>query len=108
MMKRICLVVFVSIILTFSASMSSSETKKIFYGRLINITEDFIEVKRGKVENIFYFSDKTVYLINHKPDPKSDKASLEICQRVRCYYSVKGTRKNLIKVIIVKSSDCVK
>lgn len=97
-MKKIA--VIVSLIFVFSGVVFAKQ--KIFTGRLIFIDKDYIEVKYGKSEKVFYIQEKSVFVKNNNNVSFSD---LEPCQVVRVYYT--GDKKLIIhKCEIIKESDC--
>jgi|YNPMSStandDraft_1061717.scaffolds.fasta_scaffold08423_3 hypothetical protein len=97
-MKKIAIIV--SLIFVLSVVVFAKE--KSFTGRLIFIGKDYIEVKYGKTEKIFYVQEKSVFVKNNNNASFSD---LEPCQVVKVYYT--GDNKLIInKCEIIKESDC--
>jgi len=97
-MKKIAIIVS----LIFVLSVVAFAKEKSFTGRLIFIGKDYIEVKYGKTEKIFYVQEKSVFVKNNNNASFSD---LEPCQVVKVYYT--GDNKLIInKCEIIKESDC--
>ena len=77
---------------------------KIFRGRVIYITDDYIEIKRGKTEKIIYFTDKTRFIKRNKTEDGRD--IIEICQVVKAHYMLESNKNILNKIHILKESNC--
>lgn len=77
-----------------------------FRGRIIYIDDNLIEVKKGKTELLFYFQDDTVCV--SADGETGGKEILENCQNVRVIYTVKNADNILLKVIVLKESNCYK
>ncbi len=87
----------------FAASKKGGD--RIFSGRLIFLSDDYIELKKGKAEVLVYFAENTKYISSDGKE--SPKNILSVCQYVEAYYT-EGAKKILNKIIIKKESDCVK
>lgn len=98
-MKRI--IVIVSLILSLSVVVFAKE--KSFTGRLIFIGKDYIEVKHGKTEKIFYIQEKSVIMKNNT---NVSFADLEPCQVVKINYTAGDNKLFITKCEVVKESDC--
>ncbi|MDY6932610.1 MAG: hypothetical protein SVZ03_00130 [Spirochaetota bacterium] len=106
MKKILCTIAFLTIYFFPSTNelISREAKKKIFHGRVICVNSDNIEIKRGKIELILYFTENTRYIKMDKTE--GSKGIIEICQEVKAYY-IKEKKKNmLVKIVILKNSDC--
>lgn len=101
-MKKIAIIV--SLIFVFPGVVFAKE--KNFTGRLIFIGKDYIEVKYGESEKVFYVQEKSVFVNNNNNNHNNVSFSdLQPCQVVRVYYT--GDKKLIIhKCEIIKESDC--
>ncbi|MEJ5362625.1 MAG: hypothetical protein WHV26_11240 [Spirochaetota bacterium] len=98
-MKKITIIV--SFILFLSVVVFAKE--KSFTGRLIFVGKDYIEVKYGKTEKVFYIQEKSVIMKNNT---NASFADLEPCQVVRIYYTAGDKKLFINKCEILKESDC--
>ncbi|HOM11515.1 MAG TPA: hypothetical protein PLV81_15345 [Spirochaetota bacterium] len=98
-MKKITIIV--SIILVVSVVVFAKG--KSFTGRLIFVGKDYIEVKYGKTEKVFYIQEKSVFIKNNA---NATFADLEPCQIVKVAYTAGGNKLNIIRCEIIKQSDC--
>lgn len=97
-MKKIAIIA--SFILVLSVIVFAKE--KSFTGRVIYIGDNYIEVKYGKSEKVFYIQEKSVFVKNNS---NVSFADLKPCQVVKVYYT--GDNKLIInKCEIIKESDC--
>ena len=101
--------IIIIIILYFFTSVvynNAKEKQNRFNGKVIYLSDNLVELKKGNAEVVFYFSDITMFL--DKDGSKGGKDIIEICQFVNANYLVKN-RKNVLKRIkIVKDSCCIK
>ncbi|MBN2401047.1 MAG: hypothetical protein JXN64_01485 [Spirochaetes bacterium] len=95
-------VAFLSYAVPATAKKSS---EKIFSGRIIYITDNYVELKKGKTEVIVHFTDNTKYISMGRKHVT--KNFLNVCQYVEAYYT-DGIKKFLNKIIVKKESDCIK
>jgi hypothetical protein len=86
-------------------SLEAKSGQKVFKGRVISVSSESVEIKRGKYEKILFFDESTKVLKNNAEASKSD---IEVCQLVKAYFSVEGKKYTLTKIEIMKESDCVK
>lgn len=85
---------------------SGMETGNKFRGRVINPAESFIELKKGDKEITLHYTESTQVLA--KNGQPAGKDILEICQVAQAWYRVKDKKNMLLKIQIVKESDCKK
>lgn len=109
MKERIISITIVAVLLislpVLFASSKKSEVKSATW-RVINIYNDYIELKKGTTEIAVYFAENTKFIAKDGTEAKKD--ILMICQYVDADYKTEGTKKILNKIIIKKDSDCVK
>ncbi|MGB4269103.1 MAG: hypothetical protein WBK20_07980 [Spirochaetota bacterium] len=98
-MKKITIIV--SFILFLSVVVFAKE--KSFTGRLIFVGKDYIEVKYGKTEKVFYIQEKSVIMKNNT---NASFADLEPCQVVKITYTAGDKKLFINKCEILKESDC--
>ncbi len=98
-MKKITIIV--SLILFLSVDVFAKD--KSFTGRLIFVGKDYIEVKYGKTEKVFYIQEKSVIMKNNT---KTSFADLEPCQVVRINFTARDNKLFINTCEIVKESDC--
>lgn len=77
-----------------------------FKGRVILVNENYIEVKLGAKQNIFYFSDDSVY--KNRAGEELKKTDIIICQVVELSYHVSGGKRLISTISVLKESDCVR
>lgn len=86
------------------AGVSAKGAQKKFKGRVIYVTDTFVELKKSKNEVTLYFTDASkVVGIDGKP---SDKKALEPCQTAEALYTTAGGKRTIDVITIVKESDC--
>lgn len=108
-MKKYIPIAFIAVFIIFISGMavlSRSNNSKIIKYRIIDVTDEYIEVKKGRTELTLYTSEDTVYIA--KDGTETDGAIIEICQYVNVYYTTQGNQKLLKKIVIIKESDCIK
>ncbi len=98
-MKNIAIIV--SLILFLSALGFGKE--KSFSGRVIYVAKDYIEVKYGKTEKIFFINDKSVFTKNKA---SASFSSIEVCQVVKITYTTLDNKMFIGTCEIIKDSDC--
>ncbi|MEW6525322.1 MAG: hypothetical protein AB1444_01485 [Spirochaetota bacterium] len=98
-MKKTTIIVL--IILFLSVVVFAKEQS--FTGRLIFVGKDYIEVKYGKTEKVFYIQEKSVIMKNNS---NASYADLEPCQVVKINYTAGDKKLFINKCEIVKESDC--
>ncbi len=105
--KKVFIITSAAVLLSFSILFATGKSKdKSFRGRVIYLSNDYVEVKRGKTELLIYFTDSTVFV--SKEGNEKDKEIIKICQVVKAQYS-KETEKNILnKIIVIKESNCIK
>ena len=91
------------LITSFQFASGKAKTK-IFCGKVIYTTDDYIEIKRGKTEILFYFTEYTKYIKKDKTE--GGKELIEICQKVEAHYIKKNKMNILDKILILKESYC--
>jgi hypothetical protein len=74
-----------------------------FKGRVIYINKDYIEVKYGKTEKLFYVNDKSVF---KKGETNVTFADIKPCQVVKVVYTVANKTMYITTCEIIKESDC--
>lgn len=107
MKKTTSTILAVVILLTCSSIINAGKESKFttFKGRVIFLSDDYIEVKRGRIEVLLYYSDKTKFV---KLDgTENGKNIIKICQYVRARYT-KDKKNKLDEIVILKESDCIK
>jgi hypothetical protein len=87
-------------------SMPLEAAARTFRGRVINHAPAFVELKKGNTEKTFYFNDTTKIVT--ASGAAKDASALQICQIVEASYETKEGRNIIIKLVIVKESDCLK
>ncbi|MCU0847499.1 MAG: hypothetical protein MUD12_06385 [Spirochaetes bacterium] len=92
-------------IMLFTGSLLYSKSAApVFRGRVIDVRDGQVELKRGRTEKTFAVTDKTVVMRNGK---EAKTADIEVCQVARAYYKAAGnSKKEIIKLVIIKESDC--
>ena len=107
-MKRNLVVSLVIINCILFSSVDFLSAKKARYrsfkGRIINLTDNYFEIKWGNKEIIVYTTEKSKYL--SKKGKIADRGTIEICQVVKAYYRIKNKKKRLVKIRILKKSNC--
>ncbi|MDY6969720.1 MAG: hypothetical protein SVR08_13830 [Spirochaetota bacterium] len=105
MKKKVYISFFITIAILFSSIqfLVGKTKEKFFRGRVIYISEEYIEIKRSETEIKLYFTDETLFV--EKDATKGTKEIIELCQVVKVYYT-KDKKNILKKLIIVKESDC--
>lgn len=76
---------------------------KAFYGRIILVNNDAIEMKYGRGEMKFGV-DKNVKVT--RLGEEAGIGDVEICQMARAFYKHAGGKKVLVKLAVSKESDC--
>jgi hypothetical protein len=110
MKKNVIAVFIISLItvsflsLAISAALKKTN-EKFFYGRVIFVSDNYIELKKGKSELVIYFTDSSMFI--SKDGKESAKNIVSVCQYVEAYYA-DGAKKTLNRIIVKKDSDCVK
>lgn len=109
MKKTIYPLSFISIaaVLLLSITFAAPQQKntRTIYCRIINVTDEYIEVKRGKTEITLFLTEDTKYIA--LDGSESSRNIIEICQYVDVTYTSDGSRKILKKIVIKKESDCI-
>ena len=106
-MKKTLFITITAIFLSISILPAAKQIKdKSFKGRVIFVSNDYIEVKRGRAELIVHFTDKTIFVA--KDGSEKNKEIIEICQVVKALYNKEQNKNILSKVIVLKESDCIK
>ena len=93
------------IIMLFAGSLLHSKSAAtVFSGRVIDVRDGLVELKRGRTEKTFAVTDKTVVMRNGREAKPSD---IELCQVVKAFYKNSGKdKKEIVKLVIIKESDC--
>lgn len=108
-MKKYIPVSFIAVFIVFASvltAVSKNNDAKLIRCRIINVTDEFIEVKKGRNELTLYTQEDTKYV--SKDGEESGREIIEICQYVDVYYKTEDSRKILSKIVITKESDCIK
>ena len=108
-MKKYILISFIAVLIVFISGLvafSKSNDAKLIKCRIINVADEFIEVKKGRTELVLYASDHTKYITIDGAEAGRD--IIEICQYVDVYYKTEGNQRILNKIVIRKESDCIK
>lgn len=92
-------------ILSFSTGLFSNNVEKSIRGRLIYVHNDYIEIKQGKSEFILYWGEGSTVV---KSGSEMTRNDLYVCQIVKVDYKENQGRLEIIKVNIVRESDCLK
>lgn len=74
-------------------------------GLIINSSDTAVEIKKGRKEYVLYWTESSKVF---KDGQVSDRAAVEICQKVKAGYTVKDGRKELVTLDIQKDSYCKK
>lgn len=95
----------IAISLIFFTNVSASAVKmRSFSGRVIFVSEKYIEMKRGSKEIILYKAE-TLKVAGKSSD--TGKTAVEICQYAKAEYVKQNGRNVLTKLVITAESDCV-
>ena len=95
------------LLLSLLALLPAEKTSdKTFKGRVIFLTDNFIELKRGEIETILYLSENTEFI--SKDGTGGGKNIIEICQVAKAFYQIEGGKNILNKIVVIKESDCIK
>ncbi len=106
-MKKTLFITITAIFLSISILSATKQINdKSFKGRVIFVSNDYIEVKRGRAELIIHYTDNTVFVA--KDGSEKDKKIIEICQVVKALYNKEQNKNLLSKIIVLKESDCIK
>lgn len=73
---------------------------------IINITNEYIELKRGLREITVYFDPTTKYANRNGADASRD--ILELCHLVRATYLVRDNKKMLVRVQLIRQGRCIR
>ncbi|MCX8125363.1 MAG: hypothetical protein N3F66_14540 [Spirochaetes bacterium] len=98
-MKK-CAITLLIIFIMFNCIYSA---QKSFVGRVIYKANDYIEVKYGKTERIFYVNDKSIFTQNKTNVTFSN---IEVCQTVKLSYTISNNKMFILTCDILKDSDC--
>ncbi len=107
MMRRNCAVFSVTIIVLLMGSMVFAEKKganKIYRGRIIHVTDEYIELKWGAGEVVVYFTENTKFL--SKSGAEKDRSIIRLCQVVRVYYRIENGKKVLYRIKVIREGSC--
>jgi hypothetical protein len=106
-MKKIS-ITFASILIIFLIAITgfSENNLQQFSGRVINLTDEYIEVKKGRTEIILYITDDSKFIA--KDGNKAGFDIIEICQYVKADYFKENSKNILDRIVITKESDCIK
>jgi hypothetical protein len=104
-MKKAVLLMIAVLFTSLLFPVGGNAEEKTFEGRLINLSADFVEVKKKNVERVFYFTPESVIAA---AGTEKKVADLRVCQTVRIEYRVANSRKEIVKLEIIKESDCEK
>ena len=104
-MKRV-IPFMLSVLFAFPALSDTKDIKQMsFKGRVINVAADYVEIKKKNIEHVFYITSKSVIIMAGAEKKAGD---LMICQSVKVEYRVVKKRKEIVKLEIIKESDCLK
>ncbi len=99
----VCAVVLFTGLALLHASASRPRNSS-FSGEIINITDTFLELKRGKAEIILYFDQNTKFF--DRSGAEGTKSIVELCQMVRATYTTRENRNILIRLQVVRPGKC--
>jgi hypothetical protein len=108
MNRIIILLIFISAFsITFiRTAANGKEQTKTFKGEIINFTDEYIELKKGKKDITLYFSDNSKII---SPDgKKAGKDIIAPCQIAKAYYINQDGKKIIVKLKIMKINKCRK
>jgi hypothetical protein len=97
-MKRITMIIIITVLSTVLLAKNA-----FFKGRVIFTNKDYIEVKYGKTEKLFYVNDKSVF---KKGGTNVTFADIKPCQVVKVVYTVANKTMYITSCEIIKESDC--
>jgi len=92
------------ILLLGITSVYSSPTVQ-FKGTIINLGDDSIEMKKRNKEITVYLTPSTKILFQGK---EVGLQSVEVCQKAKAVYVIKGDRKELLTLDILRQSYCTR
>lgn len=107
MMKRNCTVLSVTIIVLLMGSMVFAEKKgayKTYRGRIIHLTDEYVELKWRAGELVFYFTENTRFL--SRSGAEKDRSIIRLCQVVRVYYRIEDGKKVLYRIKVLGEGNC--
>ncbi len=99
----VCAVVLFSGLALLHASVSRDRNRS-FSGEIINITDTFLELKRGRREITLYFDQSTKYF--DRSGAEGAKSVIELCQVVRATYTTRENRNILVRLQVVRPGKC--
>lgn len=102
MKKILCVALF--LVMAGSAGLYS-ETGYRIKGLIINSSDAFIEVKKGRKEVILHWTENSRIL---KEGQQSERGAVNICQKVEAVYVKKDGKKELVSLDILSEGYCTK
>ena len=102
MRKMACaglLMVFLGVTAAYSASTVNVK------GLIVNYTETYVEIKKGRTEYVLYWTEGSKVF---REGQVADRAAVDICQKVKARYMVKGGKKELVSLDILADGYCRK
>mgnify|MGYP001355744718 CR=1 FL=1 len=102
MKKILCVALF--LVMTGSAGLYS-ETGFRMKGLIINSSDSFIEVKKGRKEVTLHWTENSKIL---KDGQAAEREAVNICQSVEAIYVKKNGKKVLVSLDILSEGYCTK
>ncbi|MBN2078545.1 MAG: hypothetical protein JW838_06235 [Spirochaetes bacterium] len=102
-MKKLMCIAVLSVMVASVAAYSDAEQR--LEGLVIFAGGDSIEVKRGRNEAVFRWSEASKVT---RQGAEADRVAVEICQRVRVTYAIRDGEREVISLDILEGSYCVK
>lgn len=104
---RVFIITIALVLLYYSVLSANKDLEvKSFKGRVIYLTDEFVELKRGKTEILIYFTENSRFI--SKDGTEKSKEIIEVCQLANAYYDKQKMKNILNKIVILKESDCIK
>ncbi len=106
-MKRTAILFFVVVVLCTGAVFTEvyAVSEKTVTAVVINMTDEYLELKRGRQEITVYFDQSTKYLNRSGAEASWD--ILDICHLVRATYIVRDNKKILVRVRLIRQGRCI-
>ena len=89
-----------------SEAESGNERNAEFTGRVIEVGEGYVELKRGPRELTLAYTDATkIFAVD---GTEAGRDAIELCQTVKAVYRSVNSARELVSLSILKESDCRK
>ncbi|MBP7735504.1 MAG: hypothetical protein KA369_05975 [Spirochaetes bacterium] len=102
MKKILCVALF--LVMVGSVGLYS-ETGYRIKGLIINSSDTFIEVKKGRKEVVLHWTENSKIL---KDGQAAERGTVNICQKVEATYVKKDGKKELVSLDILSEGYCTK